>query len=425
MSREIEDNLEKLRRIAEEQDIDLLELLKKQNDTAVPQANKQKRQQYNYQHDQKHDTQQTRDHSHKTEQSDTSLVTPTKDSAALSSSRPPQAKVGENTDTVSSVKEKDSHSSSTQDQISRHRVSEPQSSSINDKKHLEKLQEEAWNSVLLARHSSRPNTLYYINEISERYVELHGDRCHGDDSALVGGICTIGGVHFTFIGNQKGTNLKENLQRNYGMAHPEGYRKALRLAKEAERFGRPIVSFIDTSGAFPGIASEERGIGEAIANNIMHFSVLTVPIICIIIGEGGSGGALGIGIGDSICMLENSVYSVISPEGFASILLRDAKKSKEAARLMKMRAQDVLEFGFIDKIIPEPPNGAHTNPSAAAAIVRDSILRDYAELSNKDMATLLKSRSQKIINYTRSVNDDRTNTKKSKILTKLKAFFEG
>lgn len=261
--------------------------------------------------------------------------------------------------------------------------------------------ETAWSRVELARHQERPTTLEYIKLMSERFIELHGDRAYGDDPALVGGIATIGGVHFTFLGHQKGRNMKENLRRNYGMAHPEGYRKALRLAEQAERFHRPIIALIDTPGAFPGLAAEERGIGEAIARNLREFSTLKTPIICIIIGEGGSGGALGIGVGDRVYMLENTVYSVISPEGFASILLRDAKKAQQAAGLMKMTAPDLKEFGVIDEILPEPAEGAHTDHQAIASTVKQTVLRAYSELSRKKNETLLRERSERLLSLGR------------------------
>ena len=279
---------------------------------------------------------------------------------------------------------------------------------------------QVWEKVLLARHADRPTALEYVDKISEQYIELRGDRYAGDDSALVGGICTIRGIHFTFIANQKGSNMKENMQRNYGMAHPEGYRKALRLVKQAERFKRPVISFIDTSGAYPGLASEERGIGEAIAKNLMEFSALETPIICIIIGEGGSGGALGIGIGDRIFMLENAIYSVISPEGFASILLRDSKRMKEAALLMKMTAQDVLNFGFIDGIIQEPRGGAHVDVDLMTANIQDAILHAYSELKDKDLHQLVEQRSKKIIQWTRTAE---TATENKNFLQKVKKFF--
>ncbi|AFG38247.1 acetyl-CoA carboxylase carboxyltransferase subunit alpha [Spirochaeta africana] len=257
---------------------------------------------------------------------------------------------------------------------------------------------DAWKRVTLARHPNRPTALHYIKQMSENYIELHGDRAFGDDPALVGGICTIGGQSFTFLGHQKGANMKENLYRNYGMAHPEGYRKALRLAKQAERFNRPILTLIDTPGAYPGLAAEERGIGEAIARNLRELSVLDVPIICVIIGEGGSGGALGIGIGDHIVMLENSVYSVISPEGCASILLRDSKRSQEAAALLRMTSYDLKSFGIIDSIIPEPMGGAHADPTYMADRLRDEILRVLQNLRTRRPEQLLKERSRRLLN---------------------------
>ncbi|MCF7948965.1 MAG: acetyl-CoA carboxylase carboxyl transferase subunit alpha, partial [Spirochaetia bacterium] len=192
----------------------------------------------------------------------------------------------------------------------------------------------AWEKVTLARHPERPTALDYIDRVFDNFLEMHGDRQGGDDAALIGGIGFFEGIPVTVLAQQKGRNLKDNLKRNYGMAQPGGYRKALRLAHEAEAFGRPIITFIDTPGAYPGITAEERGIGEAIARNLKEFSRLQVPIIVIVIGEGGSGGALGVGVGDRVYMLENSVYSVISPEGCASILLRDSSKAKLAAELM-------------------------------------------------------------------------------------------
>lgn len=262
----------------------------------------------------------------------------------------------------------------------------------------------AWKRVEMARHPDRPTALQYIELISDRFLELHGDRSFGDDPALVGGIATIGGVHVTFLGNQKGHNMKENLYRNYGMAHPEGYRKALRLAKQAERFNRPIVSIIDTPGAFPGLASEERGVGEAIARNLREFSVLRVPIICVVVGEGGSGGALGIGVGDRVYMLENTVYSVISPEGFASILLRDAKKAQQAAGLMKMTAADLRGFGVIDDIIPEPPGGAQADHALIASRVRQTVISAVQDLSRRKPEQLLRERSNRLLALGRHAN---------------------
>ncbi len=255
---------------------------------------------------------------------------------------------------------------------------------------------DTWEKVQLARRIDRPNTLDYIDLICEEFVELHGDRHYGDDPAMIGGIGTIEGRAITFIGHQRGKNLKENIDRNYGWAYPEGYRKALRIAKQAEKFHRPVVTFIDTSGAYPGIQAEARGIGEAIAMNLKVFSTLKVPIICFIIGEGGSGGALGIGVGDKIYMLENSIYSVISPEGYASILLRDADKAKEAAEIMKVTAQDVNEFGIIHGLIPEVPGGAHLNPEFTAGEIKKMILKDLKVLMSKSPEQLIRYRSKKI-----------------------------
>lgn len=255
---------------------------------------------------------------------------------------------------------------------------------------------DTWEKVQLARRIDRPNTLDYINLICDDFVELHGDRLFGDDPAMIGGIGTVDGRPVTFLGHQRGHNMKENIARNYGWAYPEGYRKALRLARQAEKFRRPVVTFIDTAGAYPGVNAEERGIGAAIAENLKAFSVLKVPIICFIIGEGGSGGALGIGVGDKIYMLENSIYSVISPEGFASILLRDAERAKEAAEIMKVTAQDVAEFGIIHGIIPEVSGGAQVNPAFTANEIKKRIVNDLKVLSSKTPDQLIRYRSKKI-----------------------------
>jgi len=257
--------------------------------------------------------------------------------------------------------------------------------------------DETWNKVQLARSIDRPNTLDYIDFICDDFVELHGDRCSGDDPAIIGGIGTIDGRPATLLGHQRGHNMKENIARNYGWAYPEGYRKALRLAKQAEKFHRPVITFIDTAGAYPGVAAEEHGIGQAIAANLKAFSVLKVPIICFIIGEGGSGGALGIGVGDKIYMLENSIYSVISPEGFASILLRDSERAKEAAEIMKVTAQDVAKFGIIHGIVPEvPEGGAQINPRFTADAIKKIIVKDLKSLMSKSPEQLIRYRSKKI-----------------------------
>ncbi|EMB45950.1 acetyl-CoA carboxylase carboxyltransferase subunit alpha [Treponema denticola] len=253
-----------------------------------------------------------------------------------------------------------------------------------------------WERVELARHSDRPRTLDYINLIFDNFTELHGDRFFGDDPAMIGGIGFIDGMPVTVIGTQKGRNLRETIDRNGGMANPEGYRKAMRLAKQAEKFKRPIITFIDTQGAYPGLGAEERGIGEAIAFNLREFSRLKTPIICIIIGEGGSGGALGIGVGDKIYMLENAIFSVISPEGCASILLRDSSRAKDAAAMLKITSQEVLDLKVINGIIPEPEKGAHTDPKKTANAIKEQILKDLDDLTKRDPAVLVKYRSKKI-----------------------------
>jgi len=254
----------------------------------------------------------------------------------------------------------------------------------------------AWQRVELARNPDRPRALDVIKSICDDFIELHGDRHYGDDPALVGGIGFIDGIPVTLIGNQKGRNLKETLMRNGGMANPEGYRKALRLAKQAEKFHRPIITLIDTQGAYPGLGAEERGIGEAIAMNLREFSQLKTPIICIIIGEGGSGGALGIGVGDKVYMLENAVYSVISPEGYASILLRDSTQAKNAAAMMKITSEDLLSLKICNGVISEPAGGAHLDPAEASRRIKDVIVRDLKDLMPRNPAVLVRYRNQKI-----------------------------
>lgn len=265
---------------------------------------------------------------------------------------------------------------------------------------------EAWRKVELARNSERPTTLDLIEKMSDgEYLELHGDRLYGDDAAIVGGIARIGGRMVTFIGHQKGRTMKENIRRNYGMGHPEGYRKALRLAHQAEKFHRPIITFIDTAGAYPGLGSEERSVGEAIARNLKDFSTLRVPIVCFVIGEGGSGGALGIGVGNEVYMLENSVYSVISPEGCASILLRDPTKAQEAAALLKMTAEDLLQFGIIDGILSEPLGGAQMDHAATAAVIQQQVQDSLARLSAKSPDQLIRERMNKLMSLGRFVDE--------------------
>jgi len=253
----------------------------------------------------------------------------------------------------------------------------------------------AWQKVKLARLIERPTTLDYIDLIFDDFLELHGDRLYSDDPALIGGIALLDGKPLTVIGQQRGRNLKENLMRNGGMVLPDGYRKALRLVRQAEKFGRPVVSFVDTQGAYPGVASEERGIGEAIARNLREFFAIKTPIIVIVTGQGGSGGALGIGIGDIVLMLENAVYSVISPEGCASILLRDGSKAEYAASIMRLTARDLYAFKVIDEIIPEPVGGAHKNPQVAAANIKTALLRYLPQLCSKTKELILKDRFNK------------------------------
>lgn len=253
-----------------------------------------------------------------------------------------------------------------------------------------------WEKVELARHTDRPRALDYIDMIIDDFTELHGDRYYGDDPAIVGGIGFLDGIPVTVIGNMKGRNLKETIDRNGGMANPEGYRKALRLAKQAEKFGRPLITFIDTQGAYPGLGSEERGIGESIAVNLREFSQLKTPVICIVIGEGGSGGALGIGVGDKIYMLENAIYSVISPEGCASILLRDSARAKDAAAMLKITSSDILSMKIVNGVIPEPEDGAHTDPEETAKAIKAQIKSDLEKLMSKTPEVLVKYRTKKI-----------------------------
>jgi acetyl-CoA carboxylase carboxyl transferase subunit alpha len=229
--------------------------------------------------------------------------------------------------------------------------------------------------LALSRLVERPTTLDYIEKIFDGFIELHGDRNFADDPSIVGGIARLGDLPVTVIGQQKGRDIKENVKRNFGMPKPEGFRKALRLMKQAEKFQRPVICFVDTPGADPGAGAEERGQGEAIARNLMDMINLRVPVISIVIGEGGSGGALALSVADEIWMLEHSVYAILSPEGFASILWKDAKRAQEAAQKMKITAQDLLALGLIDKIIPEPPGGAHHDPDKMAASIRDCLLQ--------------------------------------------------
>ena len=256
----------------------------------------------------------------------------------------------------------------------------------------------AWDKVTLARQMDRPKALDYIKNIFQEFVELHGDRYFGDDESIVGGIALLGKIPVTVIGEQKGKNVKENMERNFGMPEPEGYRKALRLMRQAEKFKRPIITFIDTPGAYPGMGAEERGQGEAIAKNIMEMSSLKVPIVCIIIGEGSSGGALAIAVGDKIVMLENAIYSILSPEGFASILYKDSSKAKEAAQNMKATANDLKNLGIIDKIIKEPEGGAQNDFEKVAKDIKKYILKSIKELEKLPEKELIENRYKKFRN---------------------------
>ncbi|MGC8971045.1 MAG: acetyl-CoA carboxylase carboxyltransferase subunit alpha [bacterium] len=253
-----------------------------------------------------------------------------------------------------------------------------------------------WEKVQLSRHPQRPLTIDYIENLFEDFVELHGDRLYGDDPALIGGIGIFKNRGVVVIGHNKGKNIKENVSRNFGMPHPEGYRKALRLMRLAERWHLPVISFIDTPGAYPGIGAEERGQAEAIGRNILEAFDIKTPILVVVIGEGGSGGALGIGVGDRVLMLENSIYSVISPEGCAAIIWKDSKQAEKAASALKLTAQDLLKFNIIDEIIPEPPGGAHTDIAATIRLVEESIERNLEVICNKDIETLLEERYQKV-----------------------------
>jgi acetyl-CoA carboxylase carboxyl transferase subunit alpha len=252
-----------------------------------------------------------------------------------------------------------------------------------------------WQTVLVSRHPGRPYTPDYVSRLMTDFVELHGDRRFGDDPAILGGFGWFEGAPVLCLGHQKGRTTKENVSRNFGMPKPEGYRKALRLMEVAARFRRPIICFIDTPGAYPGIDAEERGQAEAIAKNLEVMSALPVPIICVVIGEGGSGGALALGVGDRILMLEYSVYSVITPEGCASILWRDDEKKTEAAAAMKMTAPDLLRLGIIDEVIREAPGGAHRDFDTTAENVKAAIRRHLVELGRLAPDQLVEQRYQK------------------------------
>ena len=252
-----------------------------------------------------------------------------------------------------------------------------------------------WEIVQLARHAERPNIEDYIRLMCDDFVELHGDRLFGDDRGLIGGFATIGGQKAVLIGHRKGRTVEENIEANFGMANPEGYRKAMRLMRLAEKYSLPVVSFVDTPGAYPGSEAEARGQAEAIAHNLEFMSTLKAPIVVVVTGEGGSGGALGIAVGDRILMLQNAVYSVISPEGCASILWRDGTKAALAAETLKITADSLLGLGIIDEIIPEPTGGAHTDADKTVAAVKKAVLAQLAALKKLPMEKLLEQRYAK------------------------------
>lgn len=264
----------------------------------------------------------------------------------------------------------------------------------------------AWQRVQIARHPKRPYFRDYVDLIFEDFVKLSGDRVFGNDQAILCGITSLSGKSIVVIGHQKGRGLEENIDRNFGMAHPEGYRKALRIMKMAEKFNRPIITFIDTSGAYPGIAAEERGQAEAIARNLREMSALKVPIITTVIGEGGSGGAIGIGVSNIVLCLENAYYSVISPEGCAAILLRDASKAAQAASAMKLTAKNLLSLNVIDDIIKEPLGGAHYDYEKTALNIKTSLIKYLAAYEKKSAKTIIEERYLKFRNI--GVYEDRS-----------------
>jgi acetyl-CoA carboxylase carboxyl transferase subunit alpha len=252
-----------------------------------------------------------------------------------------------------------------------------------------------WQKTLVARHQDRPYTLDYVQHLMTDWVELHGDRAFSDDAAIVSGFATFRGRHVAVVGHQKGRDTKERIVRNFGQPRPDGYRKALRIMKTAERFGLPVLTFIDTAGAYPGLDAEERGQAEAIARNLLEMSMLRVPIVVTVTGEGGSGGALALGIGDRVYILEYATYSVISPEGCAAILWKDQERKADAAEAMKITAPDLLQLGVVDEIIPEPAGGAHTDPAATCQRVGDAVERALNELSRLPADDLIARRYQK------------------------------
>lgn len=252
-----------------------------------------------------------------------------------------------------------------------------------------------WQRVQLARHPNRPYTLDYIKHMTDDFVELHGDRLYGDDAAIVAGFGEMGDRQIAIIGHEKGRTTKQKIERNFGMAHPDGYRKALRVMQLASKFKKPIVTLVDTPGAYPGIGAEERGISESIARNLKEMALLPVPIVCVVTGEGGSGGAIAIAVGDRVLMMENAIYSVISPEGCASILWRDSAKAPQAAESLRLSAKDLEELRVIDEIIDEPLGGAHRNHKEAAERVRAGVLKHLSELVKLPSEDLTQMRIDK------------------------------
>jgi acetyl-CoA carboxylase carboxyl transferase subunit alpha len=257
------------------------------------------------------------------------------------------------------------------------------------------IEEMVWDKVQIARNTKRPTAIKLIKYLVDDFIELHGDRYYADDRAIIGGIGKLGDLAVTIIGEEKGCSTDEKISRNFGMPHPEGYRKSLRLMKQAEKFNRPIIFIIDTPGAYPGIGAERRGQAIAIANNLKEMIGLKVPLISIVLGEGGSGGALAIGVSDEIWMLENAIYSILSPEGFASILYKDASFAKQAAAVMKLTAKDLMEYDIIDKIIPEVTGGLHLDNDYSFNIIKKDLIKKMNELITQDKFKLLETRYDK------------------------------
>ena len=301
-----------------------------------------------------------------------------------------------------SLMEKEQQLSQLQEQLEQHQDDAARRMQLAHE--IKELQEEmyqdlsAWDRVYLARHPRRPKAQDYLKRLFHTFYELHGDRCYGDDRAIIGGIAMFEQTPVTVIAQAKGRDLQENMKRNFGMPNPEGYRKAFRLAKEAEKFHRPIITFVDTSGAYPGKGAEERGQAEAIAQCLYTFSDLQTPIICIVLSEGGSGGALALSVGDRLVMLENAVYSILSPEGFASILWKDGSRAKEAAEVMKLTAHDLMDKGILDAVIEEPLGGAQNDIEAVCERLRAYIHASLEELQKAKMPALLAQRYEKYRN---------------------------